>query len=1304
TNLRQLPETWLKMEGFQHVTGAQLDGLSVSWFSHFLRWLQSGSPTRRPSQPASFLSESLQRLRALPPGTATIILPDGPEQDELLFHLAAQPGQRRLTLVLTPGVGRIMSMMHHWRELVPSAPLSCVWVTSGREIDKNENMLPGEMDFPRILDVGGIRHFFTNRDGNPRILWATYAAIPLIQQAQLGLPPIELTLLPDSHVLSQQSRLLESLLESGLPASRLRLHVTSMPQQTHPLKKNRQEQPAIVYTMDDTSRFGHPIRLSTLSQTRNRHLGRDWKLLLVPVEEAVWLQPETRLVDTLSACLKKYPTIRHCHVAWESSLSDPVAIPDHGEFPVVTLENASDALAWLHMLRNFSRMERGLLAYKTLPSHIRHHATCDLTVLPSQPEAGLWPERLGAILRPRGEEKMGLAALTFTGNAPEDSGDLPIRLVPLCLAVQTLRDLDPDFDQTIQQARLERGRTGSWNLVPLRRWLDFTENSLLDASGENALLEWLLVRLTSPWQQGLGELMRFHEQWGHGEVPADFPDNPSLAAWVDAQRKAYARGGLTAEQMTRLDQLGFVWDPKKAAWDHMFAALGVFHARHGHCRVEHPYPEDGSLSQWVLKQRRDHQQQRLEPGHVERLDSLGFVWDLEAWEWENNHDKLVKFKSSTGHAWITDPFPRDPELGVWAARQRSLLQKQRLDENRRLRLDAVGFVWDLEVAEWEQMFQQITVFKRLYGHAQVEEDDQRFGPLAAWCGQQRDLCQRRQLSPDRWQRLEKIGFVWDLQAAHWLEKWQQLRDFQARHGHLHPPEGDAAVAHLIPWIEEQRQLRAKNRLHPNRCNRLNALGFVWSAKQDQWETLFQRFLIFKRCHLHGNVPDRWPEDLELCGWVQDQRREHRRGTMDDDRRSRLTMAGFVWDPQALHWERMLTAFARFQRHHGDADPARVDPSLATLSDWMASQRRMRGSGRLAADLVDRLDALGFIWDTEVKFEKDMLCALQRFMDQHGHSHVPPDYTKPQALSSWVRKVRTRKATGALSEALEKKLETMGFVWDAREAEWEEMFAAIQKFAQERLHCIVPESLPENPRLPQWVNSLRKQYKNNALDQEKTDRLNQLGFVWDAKAIFWEEMFVALTGYHDRFGHCLVAENDPQYTQLAWWVVAQRKARAGGQLDEKRIQRLDRLHFVWDTHAAQWLEMYRELFFFHQRHGHCLVRNDSPQNVRLSDWCGIQRKARMMGHLAVEKQERLDKMGFIWDPKEVVVEEMLMNLLRYKERFGHCNVPVQWSENPPLGLWVQFQRQSHKKGTLDPGRKVRLQILGMNWEPDDQESV
>ena len=68
------------------------------------------------------------------------------------------------------------------------------------------------------------------------------------------------------------------------------------------------------------------------------------------------------------------------------------------------------------------------------------------------------------------------------------------------------------------------------------------------------------------------------------------------------------------------------------------------------------------------------------------------------------------------------------------------------------------------------------------------------------------------------------------------------------------------------------------------------------------------------------------------------------------------------------------------------------------------------------------------------------------------------------------------------------------------------------------------------------------------------------------------------------------------------------------------------------------------------------------------------------------------------------EAQLAKLEAYKQKYGDCNVPARWAEDPKLGSWVHCQRKLKK--ALDRGepskgmaaaRAAKLDALGFVWE-------
>mmetsp|Transcript_24330 Transcript_24330/g.39541 ORF Transcript_24330/g.39541 Transcript_24330/m.39541 type:complete len:270 (-) Transcript_24330:126-935(-) len=66
------------------------------------------------------------------------------------------------------------------------------------------------------------------------------------------------------------------------------------------------------------------------------------------------------------------------------------------------------------------------------------------------------------------------------------------------------------------------------------------------------------------------------------------------------------------------------------------------------------------------------------------------------------------------------------------------------------------------------------------------------------------------------------------------------------------------------------------------------------------------------------------------------------------------------------------------------------------------------------------------------------------------------------------------------------------------------------------------------------------------------------------------------------------------------------------------------------------------------------------------------------------------------------EQRIHELIDFQKKYGHCNVPQNYSPNPSLGTWVNRQRQEHKKrgdgdiSSLNDERLEQLESIGFCW--------
>jgi predicted helicase len=179
---------------------------------------------------------------------------------------------------------------------------------------------------------------------------------------------------------------------------------------------------------------------------------------------------------------------------------------------------------------------------------------------------------------------------------------------------------------------------------------------------------------------------------------------------------------------------------------------------------------------------------------------------------------------------------------------------------------------------------------------------------------------------------------------------------------------------------------------------------------------------------------------------------------------------------------------------------------------------------------------------------------------------------------------------------------------------------------------------------------------------------------DALGVSWDEMYGRLAAYKKRHGDCNVPL---EYSdrKLALWIKTQRVWRNDMRLSTERIERLDRLGFVWDPRQVAWEIAFRQLSIYKELVGHCHVPREYIQNgLDLGNWANNQRNRK--DSIRAENRQRLDAIGFVWDPLEAAWQQGFFHLTTYKNREGHCRVPDDHIENGfGLGTWVGTQRRA-----------------------------
>jgi len=141
-------------------------------------------------------------------------------------------------------------------------------------------------------------------------------------------------------------------------------------------------------------------------------------------------------------------------------------------------------------------------------------------------------------------------------------------------------------------------------------------------------------------------------------------------------------------------------------------------------------------------------------------------------KWGMMFEKLMEYKSQHGHSMVPQCYQDDLRLGRWVHYQRVeywIFQQTgsaKITPERIARLNAIGFEWDPQKAQWDIMYERLKKFKEELGHCRVPKGYSKDKELANWVRNQRleeanmKRGKKTRMTQERIQALEELGFKW----------------------------------------------------------------------------------------------------------------------------------------------------------------------------------------------------------------------------------------------------------------------------------------------------------------------------------------------------------------------------------------------------------------------------------------------------------------------------------------------------------------------------------------------------------------
>lgn len=311
----------------------------------------------------------------------------------------------------------------------------------------------------------------------------------------------------------------------------------------------------------------------------------------------------------------------------------------------------------------------------------------------------------------------------------------------------------------------------------------------------------------------------------------------------------------------------------------------------------------------------------------------------------------------------------------------------------------------------------------------------------------------------------------------------------------------------------------------------------------------------------------------------------------------------------------------------------------------------------------------------------------------------------------------------------KFLNAIDFVWDIKEARWQEQYRQLKHFRHTFNHTLVRQ----NSTLGHWI--YKQRYYDRCVHKQEMLDLKDI-----PPAALLRNTESTTDHKHDDDDNDDDDNDDHTETVITLSNGGKMyKGKVVSPLTPTHRTLLDDIGFIWDHWDYVWETNFEQLVEFKEKHGH--TRVTPTKNPKLYDWVRKHRAKWRKIHdkkkdgdgtqeedggvdtpvdredtllfgneppppqstvLRPDRIRKLDSVGFEWVVRKLTWDDNYRHLLHYKSINGHANVPQAYDDpangHPNLGPWVSTQRVSYRKGKMPLDRFEKMDAVGIVWEP------
>ena len=623
------------------------------------------------------------------------------------------------------------------------------------------------------------------------------------------------------------------------------------------------------------------------------------------------------------------------------------------------------------------------------------------------------------------------------------------------------------------------------------------------------------------WEERFDELRRFGEENGHFKAPKS--SHAKLRGWVDKQRHYHKQGTLSESRKARLEAIGFDLGSTvstQLTLEERIVQLQEYSQQYGDCSdipLTHPV-----LGKWAWHQRHEYKRMKLSDERIKRLKAAGFEFKLS---FEDRFLQLQQYVEIHGHC---NPPQNHVVLGAWVKSIRQAQRNNELPEEQMGSLVDIGFNWSANPPRvaWEHRYEMLRQYAQVAGNGNAPRSHPTLG---TWLDNQRRAYKKGKLLPQRVADLERLGVDWGTckkdPELSWQEQYTQLVEFKQEHGHCNVRQSTKGLGRWVHW---QRCVFKTDKLSEERVRRLNEIDFNWGSDASppvSWESRFNELRQFYNKHGHCTIPRKDDKFASLERWVNNQRCLLEK--MSEERRNLLLEIGLtpLGKVREEQWVSNFDKLLAYKDEHGHCNVV-SSGSSRDLGKWVEYQRKCHAKGRLSTERARRLRNVGFEFDARAVPDLYLLISSGNHgcMLQFGDTHFGAKIVGIDSTCNFQDKISVGDCIVTIDGKHVTKEEdlivygsgTIGVV--KNKEQWASNYDKLLAYKDEHGHCNVAPT-GSSLDLSKWVEYQRKCHAKGRLSTERVERLRNIGFEFDARAV--PDLYLPISsgdhGYMLQFG-------------------------------------------------------------------------------------------------------------------------------------------------------------------------------------------